>query len=85
MANKKPMKRRGFLKAAGATVAAAAAVSSFPAPAISEGHKEWIACSAFGKTGILGDALSQFAAFVNSQSSKVKIKVYFSGELVPGL
>ena len=85
MANKKPMKRRGVLKAAGATVAAAAAVSSFPAPAISEGHKEWIACSAFGKTGILGDALSQFAAFVNSQSSKVKIKVYFSGELVPGL
>ena len=34
MVNKKPMKRRGFLKAAGATVAAAAAVSSFPAPAI---------------------------------------------------
>jgi TRAP-type mannitol/chloroaromatic compound transport system substrate-binding protein len=85
MAKKKPMKRRGFLKAAGVSVAAAAAVSSFPTPAISAGHKEWIACSAFGKAGLLGKALQRFADFVSAQSDKLNIKVYHSGELVPGL
>ena len=79
------MKRRSFLKAAGATAATAAVASSFPTPAISAGHQEWVAVSAFGKTGILGDALNNFANFINTHSDKLNIKVYFAGELVPPL
>ena len=59
--NNKTMKRRNFLKGAGAAALGAAAVSSFPAPAISGGHMEWIACSAFGKASGLGKAIDRFA------------------------
>ncbi len=81
----KTMKRRSFLKGAGAAALGAAAVSSFPAPAISGGHMEWISVSAFGKAGILGSALERFAGYVNDNNDKLKIKVYHAGELVPGL
>ena len=83
--NSKPMKRRNFLKGASAAALGAAAVSSFPAPAISGGHMEWIACSAFGKAGGLGKAIDRFASYVNNQSDKLKITVYHGGELVPPL
>ena len=79
------MKRRNFLKGASAAALGAAAVSSFPAPAISGGHTEWIACSAFGKAGGLGKAIDRFASYVNNQSDKLKITVYHGGELVPPL
>ena len=84
-ANNKTMKRRNFLKGAGAAALGAAAVSSFPAPAISGGHMEWIACSAFGKAGGLGKAIDRFASYVNNASDKLKITVYHGGELVPPL
>ena len=83
--NYKTMKRRNFLKGAGAAALGAAAVSSFPAPAISGGHMEWIACSAFGKAGGLGKAIDRFASYVNNASDKLKITVYHGGELVPPL
>ena len=83
--NSKTMKRRSFLKGAGAAALGAATVSSFPAPAISSGHVEWIACSAFGKAGGLGKAIDRFASYVNNQSDKLKITVYHGGELVPPL
>ena len=81
----KTMKRRNFLKGAGAAALGAAAVSSFPAPAISGGHMEWIACSAFGKASGLGTAIDRFASYINNQSDKLKITVYHGGELVPPL
>ena len=81
----KTMKRRNFLKGAGAAALGAAAVSSFPAPAISGGHMEWIACSAFGKASGLGKAIDRFASYVNNASDKLKITVYHGGELVPPL
>ena len=84
-ANNKTMKRRNFLKGAGAAALGAAAVSSFPAPAISGGHMEWIACSAFGKAGGLGKAIDRFASYINNASDKLKITVYHGGELVPPL
>ncbi len=83
--NNKTMKRRNFLKGAGAAALGAATVSSFPAPAISGGHMEWIACSAFGKAGGLGKAIDRFASYVNNASDKLKITVYHGGELVPPL
>ena len=79
--NNKPMKRRSFLKGAGAAALGAATISSFPAPAISGGHMEWIACSAFGKAGLLGAALERFAGYINNQSDKLKITVYHANEL----
>ena len=83
--NNKTMKRRNFLKGAGAAALGAAAVSSFPAPAISGGHMEWIACSAFGKAGGLGKAIDRFASYINNASDKLKITDYHGGELVPPL
>ena len=82
---KKNLKRRDFIKKAGLAGAAATAVSSFAAPAIAAGHQEWIICSAFGKAGLLGQAIQAFADNINSYSDKLKIKVYHAGELVPGL
>ena len=81
----KSIKRRNFLKGAGAAALGAAAVSSLPAPAISGGHKEWIVCCAFGKAGPLGQAIAAYAENINKFSDKLKMKVYYPGELVPGL
>ena len=83
--NNQTMKRRSFLKGAGAAALGAATVSSFPAPAISGGHMEWIACSAFGKASGLGKAIDRFASYINNASDKLKITVYHGGELVPPL
>ena len=66
----KSIKRRNFLKGAGAAALGAAAVSSLPAPAISGGHKEWIVCCAFGKAGLLGQAIAAYADNINKYSDK---------------
>jgi len=79
------MKRREFFKKAGTATAvgAVAAASSFPAPAIAAGRKQWNAVSAFGKAGLLGQALEEFAKFVGAASDgKLTIKPYHAGELV---
>ena len=65
----KSIKRRNFLKGAGAAALGAAAVSSLPAPAISGGHKEWIVCCAFSKAGPLGQAIAAYAENINKFSS----------------
>ena len=63
------MKRRKFLKNASvAGGATAVAASTFPAPAISQGRIRWNAVSAFGKAGLLGQALEEFTRFVNTAS-----------------
>ena len=63
------MKRRKFLKNASvAGGATAVASSTFPAPAISQGRIRWNAVSAFGKAGLLGQALEEFTRFVNTAS-----------------
>lgn len=78
------MNRRKFIKGvvvAGGTTAVAA--STFPAPAISAGKKKWNVVSAFGKAGLLGQALEEFAKFVSTASDgKLTIKAYHAGELV---
>lgn len=78
------MKRREFIKKAGTTATVGAiAASAFPAPAISQGRKQWNAVSAFGKAGLLGQALEEFAKFVGTASEgKLTIKPYHAGELV---
>ena len=78
------MKRRKFIKditvAGGATAVAA---STFPAPAIAQGKIRWNAVSAFGKAGLLGQALEEFTKFVSTASDgKLTIKAYHAGELV---
>ena len=77
------MKRRKFLKNASvAGGATAVAASTFPAPAISQGRIRWNAVSAFGKAGLLGQALEEFTRFVNTASEgKLTIKAYHAGEL----
>ena len=81
------MKRREFFKGAGAAgLATAAVASTFPKPAISQGRKQWIAVSAFGKAGLLGQALEEFAKFVKQASGgSLSIKPYHAGELVKPL
>jgi TRAP-type mannitol/chloroaromatic compound transport system substrate-binding protein len=79
------MKRRKFLSgsAVAGAVAATAAVSSFPTPAISQGRKQWTAVSAFGKAGILGRQLQGMADFIGKATDgRLTIKVFHAGELV---
>jgi len=77
------MKRREFVTKAATTAVAAAAATSFATPAISAGKKQWIAVSAFGKAGLLGQALEEFAGFVGTASQgRLTIKPYHAGELV---
>ncbi|MCP4289416.1 MAG: TRAP transporter substrate-binding protein [Gammaproteobacteria bacterium] len=74
------MERRDFIKkAAIGTAAAVAAPSVIAAP---KKHK-WIAVSAFGKAGLLGQALEEFTRSVKSASGgRLSIKAYHAGELV---
>ena len=81
------MKRRSFIKgAATAGVAtAAAAASSFPAPAIAQGMKEWkMAMTWPPNTPGLGLAANRVVKRIEQfTDGKIKIKVYGAGELVP--
>lgn len=81
------MKRRAFVKgAATAGVAAtAAAASSFPAPAISQGRKQWkLAMSWPLNAPGLGTSGQRVAKRITQLSGgKIDVKVYGGGELVP--
>lgn len=76
------MDRRSFIKKttlAGGAVAAGALAT----PAIAQGKKQWIAVSAFGKAGLLGQALESFASAVGTLTGgSLTIDVYHAGELV---
>ncbi len=77
------MDRRDFLTKAGTTAIAGAAATTLAAPAIAAGKKQWIAVSAFGKAGLLGQALEEFTKFVGTASQgRLTIKAYHAGELV---
>ena len=81
------MKRRDFIKkgalGVAATTASVAAATTLSTPALAKGRKKWIAVSAFGKAGLLGQAIGQFAKFVKTASEgQLSIKVYHAGELV---
>ena len=55
------MNRRKFIKNASVMGGATAlAASTFPSPAISQNRIRWNAVSAFGKAGLLGQALEEF-------------------------
>ena len=63
------MNRRKFIKKASiAGGSTALAASIFPAPAISQSRIRWNAVSAFGKAGLLGQALEEFTKFVGTAS-----------------
>ena len=82
------MKRREFLRktslgAVTATAAGAVGATSFAAPAIAKGRRKWLVASAFGKSGLLGQALDQFAAYVETATEgQLSMQVYHAGELV---
>ncbi len=77
------MKRREFIKGAAVAGAAAAASTVISAPALSQGRKEWIVASSFGKAGILGRHLDAFADFVTAATGgELSMKVFHAGELV---
>ena len=81
------MQRRDFMKKAGtAAVAGVATTAALSTPAISKGKKEWIAVSAFGKAGLLGQALENFGKLVaKATDGKLTVKAYHAGELVKPL
>ncbi|MEN8198336.1 MAG: twin-arginine translocation signal domain-containing protein, partial [Pseudomonadota bacterium] len=80
------MKRRSFLTGAAATgaVAAAAAASSFPKPAISQGRKQLKMVTSWPKNFPgLGTAANRLSARVAAASDgRYTIKVFAGGELV---
>ena len=80
------MKRRSFIKnaAAGGTAAAA---SSLPAPAISQGLQEWRMVTSWPK-GLpgLGTGAERLADRITALTNgRISVKVYAAGELVPPL
>ena len=81
------MKRRYFLKGAAATgaVAATTAASSFPAPAIAQGLKEFKMVTTWPKNFPgLGTAAERLAKRITVASEgKITVKVFAAGELVP--
>jgi TRAP-type mannitol/chloroaromatic compound transport system substrate-binding protein len=77
------MERRKFLTGA---ALAGASTTALAAPAIAQDKREWIVTSAFGKAGLLGQALEAFAAFVAEQSEgRLTFQLYHANELVPAL
>ncbi len=75
------MERRKFLK--GTALASVGTATALATPALSQGKTQWTAVSAFGKAGLLGQALNEFAKFVDTASGgKLSFKVYHAGELV---
>ncbi len=79
------MKRRNFVKAAAGAGVAAAAASSLPAPAISQGLKQWkLAMSWPLNSPGLGTSGQRIAKRITQLSGgKITVKVYGGGELVP--
>ena len=84
------MKRREFMKTAGAVGAvAAAAASSLPAPAIAQANPKisWRLTSSFPKSldTIYGGAETLAKAVSEATDGNFQIQVFAAGELVPGL
>ncbi len=79
------MKRRDLLKTAGATAAAGAAASTFPAPAISQGLVEWKLPTSFPANAPgVGTNVTSFAERLGKMSGgRITAKVFSAGELVP--
>lgn len=81
----KPNQRRRFLKAAAGATVAGVAVSSFPAPAISQGRMQWRLITTWPKnfpglgTGanLLGDLITK------GSGGRLSVKVFGSKEIVP--
>ena len=79
------IQRRGFLKGATGAVAATAAASSFPAPALSQGLLQWRLVTTWPKnfpglgTGanLLGDLITK------GSGGRLSVKVYGAKEIVP--
>jgi TRAP-type mannitol/chloroaromatic compound transport system substrate-binding protein len=79
------MDRRSFIKKAGAVTAGAAA-ATLATPALSQGRREFIVVSAFGRAGLLGQALENFANSIGALTDgALSLKAYHAGELVGGL
>jgi len=79
------MERRKFLTGAAAAGVAGAAVSSFPAPAISQGRQEWRMVTTWPKNFPgLGTGANLLADFITrGTEDKVTVKVFGGGEIVP--
>ncbi len=79
------MQRRKFLKGAATAGIAAAAASSFPAPAISQGMQQWkLAMSWPLNAPGLGTSGQRVAKRISQLSGgRIDVKVYGGGELVP--
>ncbi|NKB56962.1 MAG: twin-arginine translocation signal domain-containing protein [Alphaproteobacteria bacterium] len=79
------MKRRNFVKGAATAGVAAAAASALPAPAISQGLKQWkLAMSWPLNSPGLGTSGQRIAKRISQLSGgKITVKVYGGGELVP--
>ncbi len=79
------MKRRSFLKGAGAAGIAGAAVSGFPAPAISQNRMEWRLVTTWPKNFPgLGTGANLLADFITrGTEGRLTVKVFGGGEIVP--
>jgi len=78
------MKRRSFLKSAAVVGAAGAATGAFPAPAISQGLRQWRMVTTWPKNFPgLGTGAELLAKFIEKGSEgKLKIEVFGGGQLV---
>lgn len=81
------MKRRRFMQRAAAAGLAGTAAASFPAPAISQGRKEWRMVTTWPK-GLTGggegaDLLAEL--ITKGTGGRLTVKVYGAGEIVPAL
>ncbi|MEM7170624.1 MAG: TRAP transporter substrate-binding protein [Pseudomonadota bacterium] len=79
------MKRRQFLSAATTAAVGAAAASSFPAPAISQGLMKWRMQTTWPKNFPgLGTGANKLAEFIGTASGgKLTVEVFGGGEIVP--
>jgi TRAP-type mannitol/chloroaromatic compound transport system substrate-binding protein len=83
------MKRRDFVRAVGAggTLVGAAAASSFPAPALAQGIKQFKMVTTWPKNFPgLGTGAERLAQRITTMSEgRIQVKVFAAGELVPAL
>jgi TRAP-type mannitol/chloroaromatic compound transport system substrate-binding protein len=81
----KSLKRRSFLAGVAAAGSAAAAVSSFPAPALAQGRMQWRLATTWPKNFPgLGTGANLLAKIITEGSGgRLSVKVYGAKELVP--
>ncbi len=79
------MKRRNLLKGGAIAGAAVAAASSFPAPAISQGIKQWRLVTTWPKRfPILGTGAELVGELITKASGgRLEVQVFGAGEIVP--